>query len=373
MPTATTYVDFYDILDVTETASLDEIKKALRQQRQVWVKKQTTSDLGKRQRAETRVAQLDEAERVLLDPTKRNQFNQTRKTARPESTPTDGVDGNWLDRARAFLEAGQMPSANYASREAISNDGASHEAWSIRAQSSFSLGNWRDAEYEFLEAIRLRPDEAEYHFDLGCAYEAAGQHKSALGKFEDALKIQPQNPMYKTAIASIYLKNGVTERARPIMEEVVREHPNVEAFQYYLAWAIADSFDDYCTTLQNGSYVLTSPEQIAKLRSEMNRAKGLRFHDEEMRAHINQRLASAVEAEKIVWRRPSYDSLHGKFWIATFLFGIVLIAAYGLGIVVIGLAAFGYFKLFKMPKWRADAKDLKGSRLVSKWGIGARP
>lgn len=368
-----TYVDFYDILEIPETASEDEIRKALRQQRQVWVKKQTTSDLGKRQRAETRVAQLDEAERTLLDATKRGQFNQARKTARPESMPSDDAGADWLAKARHYLEAGQMASANYASREAISNQGSSHEAWSIRAQSSFSMGNWRDAEYEYLETIRLKPDEAEYHFDLGCAYEAAGDQKNALGKFEDALKIEPRNPMYKTAIASIYLKNGITDRARPIMEEVVRDHPGVEAFQYYLAWAIADSYDDYCTTLQDGSYRLTSVEQIAKLRTEMTRAKSLKFQDAEMRGYIERRLNSAVEAEKIVWRRPSIDSFVGKTWIGVFIVGLLLIAAQGLGVLVIAAAGFAYFKLYKMPAWKKNARDLKKSRAVKKWGIGAQP
>lgn len=367
----TTYVDFYDILEIPETASEDEIRKALRQQRQVWVKKQTTSDLGKRQRAETRVAQLDEAERTLLDATKRSQFNQARKTARPESMPSEEVGADWLTKARHFLEAGQMASANYASREAISNQGSSHEAWSIRAQSSFAMGNWRDAEYEYLETIRLKPDEAEYHFDLGCAYEAAGDPKNALGKFEDALKIEPQNPMYKTAIASIYLKNGVTDRARPIMEEVVREYPDVEAFQYYLAWAIADSYDEYCTTLKDGSYVLTSPEQIARLRQEMTRAKGLNFQDAEMRSHIERRLNSAVEAEKLGWWLPRYGTGENKAWWVLFGVGLLLIAAKGIGVLVLAVAAFAFYKIYRGPAWKRNARQLKNSPLVKKWGISA--
>jgi len=369
----TTYVDFYDILEIPETASEDEIRKALRQQRQVWVKKQTTSDLGKRQRAEIRVAQLDEAERTLLDSTKRGQFNQARKTARPESMPSEDAGADWLSKARHFLEAGQMASANYASREAISNQGSSHEAWSVRAQSSFSMGNWRDAEYEYLETIRLKPDEAEYHFDLGCAYEGAGDQKNALGKFEDALKIEPLNPMYKTAIASVYLTNGISGRARPIMEEVVRDHPGVEAFQYYLAWAIADSCDDYCTTLQDGSFVLTSVEQISKIRTEMTRAKSLTFQDAEMRGHIDRRLSSAMEAEKTVWKHPSFYSITGRVWLGVFIVGALLIAAKGLGVLVLGIAIFGYFKLYNMPAWKRNAKELKKNRLVKKWGIGAQP
>ena len=370
MTATATFVDFYDILGITETASDKEILKALKDQRQVWNKRQGTHDLAKRQQAEKRVHDLTQAEYVLLNPQRRQAFNNDRRNTRPDSSPTaaDG-SGDWIERARNFFGLGQMASANFAAREAIRTQGGSDEAWSIRAQSALNLGDWREAEFCFQEAIRLKPDDPEYHFDLGCAFEAMNESRRALGKFEDALRIDPRNPVYKAAIASIYLERGETARARRIIEEVVRDHPDVEAFQIYLAWAIVDGFEDYATILSDNTFMLTSPAQIARMRSEMNRAKGLKFDDAELRTAIDQRLQLAAKSEQVIWRKPSWFSTTGKAWLVLFAIGLLTIPAYGVGIVIFGLALLAYVKSYKMPKWRADEKELKATRRVKKWGL----
>ncbi len=100
------------------------------------------------------------------------------------------------------------------------------------------MGNYRDAGFEFREAIGLRPDNPEYHFDYAEAFLALGSWGEALSEYEFALRLAPDEPLYKTAIANVYLIQGMAEKALDIMEAVVEQHPLVAVFQYYLALAL---------------------------------------------------------------------------------------------------------------------------------------
>lgn len=46
------FIDFYQLLEVSRTASEDEIKQALKNQRRTWQKRQASGDQSKRHLAE---------------------------------------------------------------------------------------------------------------------------------------------------------------------------------------------------------------------------------------------------------------------------------------------------------------------------------
>jgi tetratricopeptide (TPR) repeat protein len=374
--TTTAFVDLYAVLGVPSTADNEEIRAAIRNQRRVWTKRQGSADAKRRQEAEERVRNIDRAEQVLLDTGRRNQFDADRLTKGSQAPPTPVVEADghrdWVVTARQHLEAGQAAQANYAAREAINNNGSDPNAWYIRAHSSFLLGNWSDSEYEFNEAIRLRPDEAEYHFDLGSAYEAAKRWADALRKYEDALRIEPGNPMYKIAVASVYLQNGLPERALPIAEEVVAANPDIEAFQFYLAWALADNIASYATVLHDDTFILTTEEQARRAVKDMERASKLRFTEPEMRRYINDRLEWARKAAAVQWDRPS--TLWP--WIVGALVGLIMLFSGGgatfLGILVLGGIGFLYKWRHNVPGWQIQQRQAKWqSSQVKSWGAGS--
>ena len=51
----------------------------------------------------------------------------------------------------------------------------------------------KDAERHFIEALRLKPQDADLHFSLGLYYKSFGMHARAQNEFRTALRIRPQH------------------------------------------------------------------------------------------------------------------------------------------------------------------------------------
>ena len=63
----TTWVNFYDILNLPETADADRVREAIRQQRRLWNKRAGQADPTQKQLAERRISELAEAERISVE------------------------------------------------------------------------------------------------------------------------------------------------------------------------------------------------------------------------------------------------------------------------------------------------------------------
>jgi Flp pilus assembly protein TadD len=55
----------------------------------------------------------------------------------------------------------------------------------------YSAGDYRAALAPALEATRLMPETAEYHYDLGLVHEAVGDRLSARASFTRAVGLAP--------------------------------------------------------------------------------------------------------------------------------------------------------------------------------------
>lgn len=368
--TTATFVDFYDILSLPETADADRITEAIRGQRRIWNKRAGQSDAVQKSLAEQRIRDLAEAERVLLDAGARSLYDGTRvqnkARAAADSAARQGAAGegarDWLAEARTFYAGGNAHAANYAAREAIAVNGASHEAWNIRANSSFILANYADAGFEFREAIRLMPHNAAYHFDYGEAHAASGNWADALAEYEIALQQVPGDPVYKTAIANVFLNTGKPEQALQLMEEVVKARPDVEVFQYYLAWALHDTNLTKWSRLRGGGVLITSPEQIKVTREMSGRALALKFSDDALRASLQDNLRRADLAEASKWTGSS--NILGYLG-ATLVGLIMLFAGFGagagvvglIGLIVAGLAVWTFVARHHKPGWKFNAAN----------------
>jgi Flp pilus assembly protein TadD len=350
------FVNFYEILpNIVETSDSDAIRKAIREQRQIWNKRAAQADPVRREQAQKRVRDLGEAERVLLDPNKKRAFDQQARQYRPQENAAAqaGAGGrDWLVVARDYFDRGNYASAKYAAREAITHNGANHEAWSIRASSSFNMGEFQDANFEFKEAISLKPDSAEYHFDYGDAFAQLGQLVQARGEYEAALRIEPGNPLYRTAVASIQLKQGESDKALAVMEDVVNEYPDQQFFQYYLALAIEAVQDGKWSATRDGKLLITSEAQIAVTREMSGRALKLKFDDEPLRKSLQRNLDLANQAAETKWFHSNIGA-----WSVALIISLALIAAHGIGVIFVIIVVALYVVTHRRPVWKQNAKD----------------
>jgi tetratricopeptide (TPR) repeat protein len=380
------FVNLYEILQVAQTAPEDEIRKAITKQRRQWVKRTSSADPARRTEAEARVRDIDRAEKVLLNRTSRAAFDNELANYRPPVPPAAGAADSvgWLDKARTYLQDENANAANYAAREALTLRGDDHEAWFIRAHSSFLLGNARDAEYEFGEAIRLQPQSGPYHYGLGEIYAAQEKWKSALSEYEQALRLDAGNPEYQTSIAQVYLMNEMAGKALDIMEDVVRRHPNNSAFTFYLAIALHDSALESLGEIKPlvfngqvvdaGGFAIISEAQANLVAAHADRIASLNVRSPEVGTMVAEMRQMVAEAHGMRW------NLAGtKAWLIAFVvLGIIPLfggsSGGSPGVAVLGLLACAaiitlYVLVKRRPFWRHRRKALSDMGRLLREGI----
>jgi len=363
-------INYYELLQVSQTAETAEIKAAISAKRRVWIKRQASADSARRAEAEETVRRLDEAERILLDAARRREYDQRlaqQSTAAPPAT-ADG-SGDWLQRARAYLDIGSLTAAHRAACEATTQRGNDHAAWALRAHASFLMGNPADAEFEFAEAIRLRPEQAEYHQDLGEVYGMQEKWQPALREFNTALHLSPVNPVAQTSIAQVHLNLNQATKALELMETVVRDNPDNAVFKFYLAAALDGAARESLTLLRDDTIVATSLAQVALLEESADRMAKLNLKDPEVRESIAELRRLADTAQEVSW-------IHSDNWYA-YAFALLVLTC-GLfgglgsgsgggvatGLLVfaplIGVVIYAYVMRHRKPVWQHAGQVFQG-------------
>ncbi|MEV4667149.1 J domain-containing protein [Microbacterium sp. LWO12-1.2] len=78
-------ISLYEVLEVSPTAGDDAVREAIHAARRKWQSRSNHPNLAQRQVAEQRVAAIAEAERVLLDPASRAQYDHSRSVPQQSS------------------------------------------------------------------------------------------------------------------------------------------------------------------------------------------------------------------------------------------------------------------------------------------------
>ncbi|MSQ22094.1 MAG: tetratricopeptide repeat protein [Dehalococcoidia bacterium] len=67
-------------------------------------------------------------------------------------------------------------------------------AWDVYGYTLFQAGRYAEALKAYQEAIQLRPDYSEAHYDRGVVLIQLGRHQEALEAFEKAIQLSPDDP-----------------------------------------------------------------------------------------------------------------------------------------------------------------------------------
>jgi curved DNA-binding protein CbpA len=206
--------DYYSILEVWPTASVEEIKRNYFRLAKLY----HPDAAGDTPENRDRFKLINEAYSVLSDAQKRAMYDESlRKTKNSK----DAVAIQEKDRRSAMLSFAQAKEAMRGGRidmaallfkAAIKYDptNPAYHSWY-----GFCLGmlNTRlhEARDACLKAIQMEFYNADYHANLGFVYFKAGLKKVAIKHFKEALKWDPDNP-----IASKYVSIGGEETKEEI-------------------------------------------------------------------------------------------------------------------------------------------------------------
>src|SRR5882724_1640552 len=304
--TADLFVNYYEILNVPQTADSATLEQKIKEELRTWRKRQASPDLSKRQEAELRVQHLSTARQVLLDAAKRAAFDRTLATQSTSDTTRRPESGrrDWLALTQEYLAQNDYHSAAYAAREATQQDGDSALAWNLRARANGGLGHLDDATYEARQAAELEPANPQYQFDLGGLFEQRQQWDDARSSYETAARLDPATFLYPLCVAGVYLQNDEAKRALGLIETIYRDHPNETIVNYYLASCLSELAEGVPSARQGDQYWITSAEEVKQMRALLDRAMRLPYDDAVLKQALAKTLAYVEDCERVKFSVP---------------------------------------------------------------------
>lgn len=360
--------NYYRALNIAPTATEEEIRKALLRDRRLWSNRTNAPDLERKQEAERMVTLLANAEQILLDPTRRQQYDVALRNApvdQPQVSQTDtGTEHDWIREGRRFLSDGDIPNALYAATQATQTHGGNSEAWALSAQAKFRWGQIPDAVYEYRRAISLRPNEAQYYFDLGSVYESTENWQSALQEYQRAATINPLSTMFRASVGEAYLRLENYQAAITTLQQCVSEAPENPTYRWYLAAAYADGSYEHWTFVPGGNplnipegYYATSKLQVDEALASVQKAQAINLETAEMRKVINGIHANIQSMLK--------RHFHGNWFaagFATFLGLVLLLGNPGWGLIYL-ICGVGYAFSCFIPQYLINRRVIGGQAL----------
>jgi Flp pilus assembly protein TadD len=143
--------------------------------------------------------------------------------------PADGNRAR-LENERAFelIQKGKYDEAEKALDRAIEADVMFGPARNNRGLVYYHQGRLYEAAHEFQYAIKLMPHHPEPRNNLGLVFEAAADHlgpgklADAVGAYEEARRMEPDNPEFIANLARTKVKRGDRDEAtQKLLEELV--------------------------------------------------------------------------------------------------------------------------------------------------------
>ena len=101
------------------------------------------------------------------------------------------------------------------------------EAWERcnKGASFHSLGLFDDAIREFGEALRIKPDDADAHNNLGVALKDKGLLDSAIRAYREALRINPDFAEAHNNLGAVFCDKGLFDDAIEVFENFIKYAP----------------------------------------------------------------------------------------------------------------------------------------------------
>jgi len=356
--------NYYNILGVPQGATPEDLQKAIAEKRREWTPRTGHPKLETRQLAEQTIKNLAEAEAILLSVSKRRDYDQqlAAQVAAPEPTQTGPTQGrDWLQVARDYLVQGNSSQANYAAREATNQQTENPETWYIRGLSSIQLGNDADAEFELHEAIRLNPNEASYHAELGDLYKSNDLWQKALPEYNRASELEPSNVYYSAFVGLSEGALGNIEKAHGILKAAYEKSPNDDTIRYFYGLALSDMITRTWSTYHDGSKSILTESQLNYSKEKLAAIDALRITDADFRNDLDEIRVNIERAELVkFW---SFDGLGGLAF-AEFVTIIAMFVFFGngqgfFGIVCLALAVLWivlFVRFRRIPGWKYNWK-----------------
>src|SRR5690625_4154273 len=167
-------INYYDLLDISENATAEEIDAKTKTEINRW-RKRTNAPSPERQReANERMENIRQAKEILHDTKKRRAYDEELRGSSQESIPnqeeqrTTGNDGNdqqvreLYDRYNFYLDEENYGEAIEIAKQLTRLQPNNPYAWHDLAYANYQWDNYADARYEINHTLSLKQNEAYF-------------------------------------------------------------------------------------------------------------------------------------------------------------------------------------------------------------------
>ena len=340
--------DYYALLGIGSDAQEDVIQEAIRHARRKWTPRQNSHDSESRSEAERAIRDIAEAERILLDPGKRSEYDHELKKDQQKSS-----DESWPDLAALVKDP----------------NGAD---WIDQASELMNRGAWSEMVSFMAPVVKQHPDEASVLFAFGIALAKDGKIEDAITIlqrcveiapfFDDALNILGDLFYDKRRFAEAekwYTRSTACDEIHRIdlADAQNRQEKYSEALanasiaweankgdtkveEIYIRCLRDHTYQSLSVDKLNGIYEITNKAQLNYLKSKLPLFDALQSSNSQKVRQVIDAVHDQVavaESKKI-----SYGAIAG------YAVAVIVLFVIGGGIINVGMIPFAAYKIYQM-------------------------
>ncbi len=206
--------DYYAVLDVSEQATADEIKRAyFRKVREHSPEEDPTGFQLVRTAYET-----------LSDPQKRSDYDATRAFG--------GQIREWMDEAVEAMEDEEFDTAIDLLKRVVALNPHAYAAWDMLGSAYFAEEEYGNARRVFLKLVQEQPDVASHHLHLGACLLEEDDLAAARSALRRAHELQPYNAQPCILLSRSYRESQDWEQAIQWLERAIGADGKEDMFDF---------------------------------------------------------------------------------------------------------------------------------------------
>ena len=129
-----------------------------------------------------------------------------------------------IDLGKLYLEMEMEEKAREVFREVMSSEPTDLNFIKI-GKAFLKKGRLEDAADFLNKTVQPLPETVYVFAQLALMLEAAGNFEAGVNQFKRCLELVPDHPVYLVKLAEIYLKHGEVAKAKELLEQCLKSHP----------------------------------------------------------------------------------------------------------------------------------------------------
>lgn len=208
-------VNYYELLGIAQDANRITIEQAIKKTRRLWNNRANNPDASIRAEAERHVREIAEAEKILLNEAKREEYNLQLLQQPIDSVvePPKGGNSNWEEEYFQAYNRDMLEYAAQIAQRAINSNEKDGKAWYLYGEALRRSGDLRQGITAMERATLFLTDSDGLYRQLGLAYFYSDRYSDALKAFKTATRIAPKDPEYYSLCARCFRVLGMISEA----------------------------------------------------------------------------------------------------------------------------------------------------------------